>query len=90
MAGSGKAVVCAVGKNTLREQELKKNELRMEETVTPLQRKLELLGAQIGKWAYLMAFLTLICFTVFWLINSIVQDYKIVSDDAIIALLNNF
>jgi hypothetical protein len=76
-------VVCAVGKKTLREQELKTNELRFEEEVTPLQAQLEKLGAQIGKWAYLMASLTLVCFTIFWFINTVAQDYQIISYEAL-------
>jgi magnesium-transporting ATPase (P-type) len=72
MAGSGKAVVCAVGKNTLRELELTENELRIEEENTPLSQKLALLGSEIGKWAYLMSFVALVFFMIFWLINSIV------------------
>jgi len=89
MAGSGKAVVCAVGKNTLRELELTKNELRIEEENTPLSQKLARLGSEIGKWAYLMSFVALVLFTVFWFINSLVQDYKIISDEAVSAFLNN-
>jgi magnesium-transporting ATPase (P-type) len=37
MAGAGKALVCAVGKGTLNEKEMTKNELLIEEVNTPLQ-----------------------------------------------------
>lgn len=36
LAGSGKAVVCCVGSRTLRETEMKRDELLIEETMTDL------------------------------------------------------
>lgn len=51
MTGSGKAVVCAVGKYTLKEAELCKDDLKIGDEQTPLMEKLTLFGSMIGKWA---------------------------------------
>ena len=57
MSGSGKAVVLAVGKHTLKEKDIlteleaDKNALQIEKTLTPFQTKLETLADIIGTYA---------------------------------------
>jgi len=57
MSGSGKAVVLAVGKHTLKEKDIQseleadKNALQIEKTLTPFQTKLETLAEIIGTYA---------------------------------------
>lgn len=69
MTGNGKAVVLAVGNNTLKECEMKKDELKIGEETTPLMEKLAVLGKIISKWAYIVAFGAFILFTIFWYCN---------------------
>ena len=69
MEGSGKAIVLAVGKNTLWETELTKDQLKISEEETPLMKKLSILAAIVGKWAYIMAALTFVLFTLNWFLG---------------------
>lgn len=68
-SGSGKAVVCCVGSNTLKEEELDADDLVIHEEETPLSIKLTELGAVIGKWAQFGALIAMFLFTIFWLCN---------------------
>jgi Ca2+-transporting ATPase len=83
MTGNGKAVVLAVGKNTLRETELTKDQLKMDAEETPLMKKLGVLGAIVGKWAYIMAALAFVLFTIFWFCNTLFGDQKLVSNKSL-------
>lgn len=90
MNGSGKAVVLAVGKNTLREKELTKQDLQILDTNTPLQIKLGVFGAVLGKWAYLFSFIAFVMLSVFWLCNIMFgKGHMLVSKDSIHGLLDN-
>jgi len=75
MSGSGKAVVLAVGKHTLKEREIaleqdtNKNALTIEKQLTPFQRKLEVLADIIGTYAKLICTASLILFSIIWLLH---------------------
>jgi len=48
-----------------------------------------MLGAVIGKWAYLMSFLAFVLFSIFWIMNLLISNQRLVSDEAILAALDN-
>ena len=84
MSGSGKAVVLAVGEHTLKEKEIKaasgsKNALKIEDSMTPFQKKLKVLSEIIGVYAYYIAMISLVLFGVVWLIQVSFSDYELVS-----------
>ena len=90
MSGTGKAVVLAVGKNTLKETELTKDELKIGEEKTPLMEKLETLGAIVGKWAYIMAAVAFVLFTIFWFCNIMFgEDESLASNKSLMKLIKN-
>ena len=95
MSGAGKAVVLSVGKNTLREVELTKDDLKIGEEKTPLMDKLETLGAIIGKWAYVVAALAFVLFTIFWYCNILFgtswdgSSQSLASNESLMGLLKN-
>ena len=57
------------GKCTLWETELTKDQLKISEEETPLMKKLSILAAIVGKWAYIMAALTFVLFTLNWFLG---------------------
>ena len=90
MTGNGKAVVMAVGKNTLRETEMTKGMLKMDAEETPLMKKLGVLAAIVGKWAYIMAALAFVLFTIFWFCNILFGTHaSLVSSASLLGLLKN-
>ena len=89
MTGNGKAVVLAVGKRTLRETELTKDELKIGEENTPLMKKLGILAAIVGKWAYIVSAVAFVLFTIFWFCNILFADHSLVSNEALHGLLQN-
>lgn len=91
MEGSGRAVVCCVGKYTLKESELEPGELMIGEEETPMKRKLNLLGGLIGKWAIMGSVLAFLLFMVFWICNIMFAGHTaLISEDSILNLINNF
>lgn len=62
----------------------------IEEIDTPLQEKLSKFGKQLTKYAYFSAFIIFICLMVYWLIKLMIKGQAIISDDALIALIENF
>lgn len=90
MSGAGKALVCAVGKGTLNEKEMTKNELLIEEVNTPLQTKLIKFGYQIKKLAYLCAFIIFVCLMIYWVIKLMVAGSPMVSYTSLNMLIENF
>jgi len=90
MSGAGKALVCAVGKGTLSEKEMTKNELLIEEVQTPLQQKLTKFGHQLKKIAYLSAFVIFVCLMIYWIIKLMVEGTPMVSYDSLNLLIENF
>ena len=74
MAGSGKAVVLAVGTRVLKEVELGEGDerdakLRVEHKETPFQGKLTILSKIVGTWANLIAWTSLVAFGVVWFLT---------------------
>jgi len=76
MTGSGRAVVCAVGKNTRFAQEFPVEQLREEEHLTELQQKLEKLAGYLGKWGYLAGFLIFLAMTLFLVFQIMIAESK--------------
>lgn len=79
MAGSGKAVILAVGKNVLKETELGEGEardakLRIEHKETPFQSKLTILSKIVGTWANLIAWSALVVFAIVWFLTVCFTD----------------
>ena len=90
MTGSGKAVVLAVGKNTLRETELTKDMLKMDAEETPLMKKLDVLAKIVAKWAYILAAVAFVLFTIFWFCNILFGTHaSLVSSASLLGLLKN-
>lgn len=68
MTGSGRAVVCAVGKHTRFDQDFPVEQLQEEEQLTPLQEKLEKLAGFIGKFGYIAGAIIFLTMTLFLVI----------------------
>lgn len=69
MNGSGKAVVLAVGKNTLNEVENEGRHLKFGDDFTPIQIRLQKLAVVISKYAYIFAAVCLLMSTIFLVFN---------------------
>ena len=65
MTGSGRAVVCAVGKHTRYTQQYPEQEITEDDNLTPLQERLEKLAGYLGKWGYIAGFLIFLSMTLF-------------------------
>jgi Ca2+-transporting ATPase len=65
MSGQGKAIICCVGENTLLAKSRKPTDLTIEEQHTDLERKLEKTAQQIGKYAMLATFLSIVTHLIF-------------------------
>ena len=93
MQGTGKAVVLAVGKHTLKEQELAadlkadKYALQIEKSETPFQEKLRILAEIIGAYANMCFWLSVVLFTAVWLLFVLFSDVNLVSDESFIRLI---
>jgi len=90
MSGSGKAVVLAVGKHTLKEKEIKeelgsdKNALQIEKTQTPFQKKLETLAEIIGTYAKMVCIASVFLFAIVWILHVMIgEGRKLVDDESI-------
>ena len=89
MAGSGKAVVLAVGKRVLKEVELGEGDerdakLRIEHRETPFQSKLTILSKIVGTWANLIAWTSLAVFGLVWFLTVLfTQDMALVEGASI-------
>lgn len=68
MTGSGRAVVCAVGDHTRFSSEFPAEQLQDEDTLTPLQEKLEKLAGYIGKFGYIAGAVIFLTMTIFMFI----------------------
>lgn len=65
MTGQGRAIVCAVGENTLLARIRSKEDLEIEETNTHLEEKLKFTAKQIEKFAMMVAVGTVITHLLF-------------------------
>lgn len=64
LTGSGRAVVCSVGKNTQLARNHGDHTEANEEELTPLQERLEKLAGIFGKWGYFAGFIIFVCMTI--------------------------
>ena len=89
MAGSGKALVLAVGAHALKEKEKRaevradKYALQVEKTETPFQSKLRILAEIVGAYAYTLCVVALLLFGVVWLLTVMFGDGKLVDSDSL-------
>lgn len=97
LSGSGRAIVCAVGKNTLREvmlaeksSEDRKKELCIEDDPTPEQNRLSEFGKVISTFAWISALVIFACLMIYWLILMMVLKQPIISEKSLSLLLENF
>ena len=65
MTGSGRAIICAVGENTLLARSRSKDSLVLEEQTTHLEKKLEITAKQISKFAMVATALSVISHLLF-------------------------
>ena len=90
MAGHGKAVVLAVGKNTLREKEMESQILAREKPKdSALEHKLRVLASIIGTQAKILALVAFILFSIFWLSKLLYTEEYLNSNASLQALLTN-
>ena len=84
LTGSGRAVVCAVGKNTRISGKLEQEELTVDETPTPLQERLEKMVAMLSKFAYICGGAIFVGMTL-WLVLRIMfsEDAQMLSMDTL-------
>ena len=68
MTGQGKAIICAVGENTLLARVRTKEDLLIKETKTHLESKLKVTARQIEKFALLVMAMTIITHLIFLII----------------------
>jgi hypothetical protein len=68
MTGTGKAIICAVGENTLLARLRGREDLVIEETHTHLESKLEVTAKSIEKFALLVMAITIVTHLIFLLI----------------------
>jgi len=90
MTGSGRAVVCAVGKNTRFSQEFPTEQLHDEEQLTPLQERLEKLAGYIGKFGYLAGFLIFLTMTLFLVFQIMFTNEELLSFNTALTILRYF
>ncbi len=91
MAGSGRAIVCAVGKHTRWFKENPVEDLEDDDERTPLQQRLELLANSIESWAYKAALLIFAISIMYYLIVKVMfgsEDF--LSNSTLQKLLRSF
>lgn len=74
MTGSGKAIICAVGQNTLLARNRSQDSLVLEEQTTHLETKLELTANQIGKFAVLATVLSVVTHLIFLILYIMINE----------------
>ena len=90
MSGNGKAVVLAVGKNTLREKEMDRQILAREKPRdSALEEKLRVLASIVGTQAKILAFVAFILFSIFWLSKLLYTETYLSSNVSLQVLLKN-
>ena len=90
MTGSGRAVVCAVGKHTRFSSEFPTEQLGDDDSLTPLQERLEKLAGYIGKFGYLAGFLIFITMSIFLIFQIMFTDEELLSFSTALTLLRYF
>jgi magnesium-transporting ATPase (P-type) len=90
MTGSGRAVVCAVGKHTRFASEFPTEQLTDDEQLTPLQERLEKLAGYIGKFGYIAGFLIFLTMTIFLVFQIMFTDEQLLSWSTALTVLRYF
>jgi Ca2+ transporting ATPase len=92
MSGSGKAVVCAVGKNQQIQAILDKHNVEDEEEddLTPLQQRLERIAGQVGAFGYKAAIIIFLAQLAFYAFKCIVSKTDFLSSETVVKLLDFF
>ena len=83
MSGSGRAVVCAVGKNTRWFSEHPVEDLEDDNELTPLQERLSKLADYIGFWAKIAGLMTLTFMTIFLICNILFTESQLLSGETL-------
>lgn len=87
MTGSGKAVICAVGENTLLARNRNPDSLVLEEQSTHLEKKLDVVAKQISKFALMTCFLSVVTHLVFLTcLITFNKDSSMFSNDTLLKL----
>lgn len=89
VSGSGRAVVCAVGKHTLFAQ-THEDETLEEEALTPLQERLEKMAGLFGKWGYFAGFLIFCAMCLHLVFKIMFSDAQLLSNDTLVKVLGFF
>ena len=91
LSGSGRAVVCAVGKYS-RISAVKDDDILGEgdEVMTPLQGRLEKLAGIFGKWGYFASFVIFVCSCIFMIIQFSVEGTGFLDPKFLKNLVNYF
>lgn len=90
MTGSGKAVVCAVGKHTYYAKAFPVEDLKDDDNLTHLQEKLEKLAGYIGKWAYVAGALIFILMLLFLTCKIMFTEDQLLSNETLLKILRIF
>ena len=88
MNGNGKALVCAVGQQTLLARSRAPGDLKIEEQQTELEKKLEKTAKQISKYAMLATFLSVVTHLVFLIVVILFGERTLFSNDTLLSILN--
>jgi Ca2+ transporting ATPase len=88
MTGQGRAIVCAVGQNTLLARSRAPGDLKIEEQQTDLEKKLDKTAKQISKYAMLATAISVVSHLVFLLIMVLFSDKSLFSNNTLLSILN--
>lgn len=86
MTGQGKALICAVGRNTLLARIRGNKPLRKEEVQTHLEQKLETTAESIGNFARIVAVISAVTHILFLIIYLFIMDQELFSNDTVLQL----
>lgn len=84
MTGQGKAIICAVGDNTLLHRVMGKGNLDYDENITHLEEKLKITAKQIEKFAMLVMAITIITHLIFLVIYIPSTDQTLFGDKTLL------
>ena len=90
MTGQGKAVVCAVGRNTSLARMRQGREFKIEEQNTHLEKKLEFIADQIRKYATIVAVLSVVTHLTFLLLWFSFSSENFISNGALLKITETF
>ena len=92
MSGSGRAVVCCVGKSTQLARAAWSKEFPVidEDNLTPLQETLEKMAGKLGKYGYFAGGLLFIVMNIFIVCKVMFSSDELITNDTLIKVLNVF